>query len=350
MVNINFGSGRHGDKVVSTDETLTNQYYLEYNNLTVEAGATLTLPSDAVVFVKEQAIIDGTLKIPDGAGIPGGSGGNGEEAGGSGSPAGGTLNILAKSLKGSGVIEANSTTAGSGSESNNSSNNNNSDTNGNSGGVGAGYSIGSSSLSADTPPQPGNGGNANSGGNAGHSGISVLQDGNLPAYIEDLVVAGTTVSGIPQHRIRMPSGAGGGGAGRDDHNKTGGGGGGGGGGSITGSSYGGDGQNRNYGSGNNGNKGGGGGGGGGAGGFISLASEDLESNITVKAAGGDGGDGTFGSGANGAGGAGGSGGLVVAIADTTPEVVLPGGTGGDGYQSGTNGPEGFLVQYGIGDI
>ncbi|UBF21519.1 putative adhesin [Halorubrum virus HRTV-24] len=383
---VSYGSGQLGDVTISSNTT-ENQPVLEYQNLTVEDGVTLTLPSRCRLLVRDVLTVNGTIKVRQD--IPGGGSNNGIPDGGA---SGGKLELLAKEISGSGVIKAN---GGSGGTANNWGNHGN-------GGAGTGYSIpatgasgnGSAGGNRGSEAQKDSGNNNWNGnrspGSGGSAGSSVYNDSNLKSYLEDYLLSGAYITQSPLDTMLPGSGGEGGGGGRqrvqDDPNQGNwntyrgeievSGGTGGAGGSFVAS--GGNGGNTHelhtYGSNELTNQadannntyaysdiyGGDAGGGGGSGGFILLVSESVDLNVTFQARGGSGGDGHWSrhSGKNvtdangnrqnfnnedarcsGGGGGGGSGGFVVGFADQTPTLDLGGGQPGipgDEKKTGTS--------------
>ncbi|SEL16986.1 hypothetical protein [Haloferax larsenii] len=365
---VNYGSGNLGEETISTNDSKSNPI-LEYRNLTVEAGNTLTLPSRCRLLVSDTLTVDGEIVVQ--YDIAGSSSG-----GPKGGDSGGNLELMAKTITGTGTIRVDGE---DGADGNNFGNRNN-------GGAGVGYSIpstGATGSGASTPEVGSNadddyenGWNGNtSGGSAGTPHSSIYDDSALKAYIEDYLISGAYITQSPIDTM-LPgsgsSGAGGGSEGLDDPDRTnnyrtyrvdvGGGGGGAGGSFISQGGAGGNGDdNTTYSnsvlsnnSANNNNsanasvRGGEGGGGGGAGGFILLVSENVGTGVTFSVRGGNGGDGYWSevngqnvdsndatvsfnyqaSSRDGGGGGGGSGGLIIGFCDKTPTVDLSGGSGG----------------------
>jgi len=360
---VNYGSGQLGDVTVSANETKKNPI-LEYTNLTVESGVTLTLPSRVRLMVTDTLTVNGTVRVNRDIS---GSGANGAKSGGN-------LELFAKEIVGNGEINVDGNNAGDG---NNWGNRNN-------GGAGAGYSIPATSKNGSGGSGGGKGADAEysnnwngnrNGGGGGNAHSSIYNDSTLKAYIEDYLLSGAYITQSPIDTMLPGSGGGAGGGGdrqlrRYDNNnnstyrsriEVGGGGGGAGGSFITKGGAAGNGDehyetdnalsvepNGN----NNGDarvyyEGGEGGGGGGAGGFILLVSEGVDLSVTFSVRGGDGGDGYWGrrhgnewdgnnfsnfneerNDMDGGGGGGGAGGLIIGFTDKTPSIDLSGGTRG----------------------
>ncbi|UBF19231.1 putative adhesin [Halorubrum phage HRTV-17] len=403
---VNYGSGQLGDETISSNTT-KNTPVLEYQNLTVQEGVTLTLPSRCRLMVNGTLTVNGTIKVsPDIAGN-----GTGGPVGGK---SGGNLELMAKTIEGAGTVQADGT---DGQDGNNVSNQNN-------GGSGAAYSIPATGASGSggTAPNRGSNGEYNgnwngdrNGGNAGSAHSSVYNDSTLKAYLEDYLISGAYITQSPLDTL-LPgagdSGAGGGSRELRQYNNNnnnsryrtrveiGGGGGGAGGSFVSKGGVGGNGDDE-YINGNNTNLisqddpnnnstatidiwGGESGAGGGAGGFILLVSESVSLDVTIAARGGNGGDGYWGRNGNGrnidsngtysyfntnedvpkrdgGGGGGGSGGLVIGFTDKTPTLDLAGGSGGipgaqrlDGSNSNSNsgsaGQSGVTFLYDIKEL
>ncbi|MFC7199502.1 hypothetical protein [Halospeciosus flavus] len=325
--------------------------------------------------VTDTLTVNGTIKtLYDIAG----SGSGGPRGGNSG----GNLELMAKTIEGTGTI---SVDGESGSSGNNFGNNSN-------GGSGAGYSIPATGASGTGGTNPsvgtnryydGNNWNGNNGGGSGNAHSSVYNDSTLKPYLEDYLLSGAYITQSPLDTLLPGSGDSGAGGGNEqlrmynpanhgnNNNNYGsyvdvGGGGGGAGGSFASKGGGGgngddDQANKNHYLSHQSNndtsynsyaranvRGGEGGAGGGAGGFILLVSESVGLGVTFSAKGGQGGDGFHsevdgynrndGGGTSnfnikeakrdGGGGGGGAGGLVIGFADQTPSLDLGGGVGG----------------------
>jgi len=367
---VNYGSGQLGDVTISSNTT-ENTPILEYENLTVQAGTTLTLPSRCRLMVNDTLTVDGIIHVKTDIA---GSGDGGPKGGDSG----GNLELMARKITGTGIIRAN---GGVGNSGNNFGNRNN-------GGQGAGYSIPATGASGSGGNGASKGSDAHddrenswsgnrNGGGGGTARSTVYNDSALKDYLEDYLLSGAYITQSPLDTLLPGSGspgAGGGDRRLDDPNSNnnystyrveiGGGGGGAGGSFVSKGGPGGNGddhynnQNDYVSNGtdsNNNNtggyanvEGGEGGAGGGAGGFILLVCEEVGLDVTIEARGGDGGDGYWSrvngrnvqSGGNysnfnaeeskrdGGGGGGGSGGLVIGFTDKTPNLDLGGGPGG----------------------
>ncbi|UBF19740.1 putative adhesin [Halorubrum virus HRTV-18] len=398
---VNYGSGQLGDVTITTNTT-KNTPVLEYENLTVEEGVTFTLPSRCRLMVRDTLKVDGEIVVQkdiSGNGSGGPKGGN----------SGGNLELMARNITGTGVIQTNGSSGASG---NNVGNRNN-------GGMGAGYSIPATGASGSGGTGASKGSSAHddiennwngntNGGGAGSARSTIYNDSNLKSYIEDYLISGAYITQSPLDTILPGSGSSGAGGGyktlddptRNNNYATyrvdvGGGGGGAGGSFVSKGGAGGNGDDdqaydnhyidnnsdANYNS--NGYariKGGQSGAGGGAGGFILLVSENVGLDVTISARGGNGGDGYWSkvegrnvesnnttnfsyaeSKRDGGGGGGGAGGLVIGFTDKTPNLDLTGGSGGipggqrrDGSNfnsnAGKNGQEGVTFLYDIKEL
>ncbi|UBF21653.1 putative adhesin [Haloarcula virus HJTV-2] len=361
---VNYGSGQLGDVTVSANTTKKNPI-LEYTNLTVEDGVTLTLPSRSRLMVTGTLTVNGVIRVQND--IAG--------SGAGGAKSGGNLELFAKEITGTGEIDVDGATGGDG----------NSFGNQNNGGSGAGYSIpatgktgsgGSGGGKGSDAYYDGNSWNGNrNGGGGGNAHSSIYNDSTLKAYIEDYLISGAYITQSPIDTLLPGSGGGAGGGGSEqlrrysnnnnsnyrDRIEVGGGGGGAGGSFITKGGAAGNGDEHyendnalsvepngnNNGSASVNYQGGEGGGGGGAGGFILLVSESVSLDVTFSVRGGDGGDGYWGrrsgnewdgnsfsnfneerNDMDGGGGGGGSGGLIIGFTDKTPTIDLSGGNPG----------------------
>ncbi|UBF21155.1 putative adhesin [Haloarcula virus HJTV-1] len=373
---VNYGSGQLGEVTISTNTTKKNPI-LEYTNLVVEEGVTLTLPSRVRLMVTGTLTVNGTIQVKKDI-----AGGGGSDAGGA---SGGNLELFAKEITGTGEINVDGEHGSTGNSQGNNSNAN----------AGAAYSIPATGKSGSGGVAAERGSNAyrnnnnwsgdRNGSGKGQAHSSIYNDSTLKAYIEDYLISGAYITQSPIDTLLPGSGggSGGGGTGRHrrydntnnsnyrDRTEVGGGGGGAGGSFITKGGDGGNGDERYYDKNNlsvddstyaNGNyKGGEGGSGGGAGGFILLVSESVSLDVTFSVRGGDGGDGYWGwrdrngnapesgdwSKLDGGGGGGGSGGLIIGFTDKTPTINLNGGTYGipggerkDGSNNGSNAGKG----------
>ena len=388
---VNYGTGSNGDRIVSTNETETLSF-MDYKNLTVESGATLTVPARTRLQVSDTLTINGTIVVQNDISGGGGSGNGGNS--------GGNLAVVAKTIAGNGTVKVNGEDGDSVTN----------DGNGSSGSSGAGYGIpsgasgnqsggGQQGRESSRDNENGNTGYNNNAGTA-YSGGSMYSDGQLKQYFEDYLISGAYITQSPMDILLPGSGGGGGGGGYESFYPTtnsnysayranvGGGGGGAGGSFVTAGGYGGGAGSNRF-DGNNVDDsnstqnhrvyGGDGGAGGGSGGFILIATENMSTDITWEAMGGDGGDGYIGrlqhDGNNynaytkradiaGGGGGGGSGGALIAFTDKTPTAVLDKGVAGKdgtevfdgtyegnaGSSDGTDGNPGVMFTFDIEEL
>jgi hypothetical protein len=340
---VNYGAGQQGDVTISTNTTLSDDL-LSYQNLTVQSGNTLTVPHRSVILVSDTLTVEGVIEVS--AGAAGGAGDDGNHdtdigAGGDGGSAGGSLHIIAFTTAGSGTVRANGTAGGAGGDTTGNDDSGN-DKDGTGGNNGTALEVIHESPTVSTPAS-GGGGQHDAAG-VGGAGVASIRKNALDLYTENRLISGSHVNRLPIQEALAGSGGGGGSGAVDGSNSnSGGSGGGGAGGALGGAS--GDGGGGVNGTNDSTREGAGGGGGGGAGGLIAIVSENLGSNITYEATGGNGGDGGGDDvggdhGNGGGGGGGGSGGLVMAFTDVQPTVNLTGGTGGTGGSAGTNGNDG----------
>src|SRR3990167_6762092 len=110
-----FSRGSDGNRTVSatTDDTTANKKY--YNNLTIDAGFTLSANTPYIIRVAGTLTVNGTLKAnvsPAGAASSAGVSGGG--ASGVGGAGGGTLIIYAETIAGNGTISCNGGNGGNG--------------------------------------------------------------------------------------------------------------------------------------------------------------------------------------------------------------------------------------------
>lgn len=90
-----------GDVVINSNTTETSSF-LTYNNLTINAGYALTVPTGAIIFVSGTLTVNGEIKSPEGA--AGGATKGGSGVGGQG---GGAVFVFATNIVGTGTISAN---------------------------------------------------------------------------------------------------------------------------------------------------------------------------------------------------------------------------------------------------
>jgi hypothetical protein len=318
---INYGSGELGDVTISSNTTVTQ--LRSYQNLTVNSGNTLTIPNGTVIQVQDTLDVQGTIQIQKRLGSGGGN---------HGGDAGGSAFIVAKNITGSGVIRADGSNGGT--------------KNGN------GNSESKTWRSSGLPPvvagkttnviKEGSSGGQDASYNSGSGGASssgAVDRDLLSIWLDEWMVPSSHISQFPMAKLLSGGGGDGSEGGNDNsyNNNNGGAGGGGGAGGSFGGRGGNGGNGGNYNGGNG--DGGDGGGGAGAGGLIVLVTDNLSSNITTQARGGDGG----GSGRDAGGGAGGGGGIVVAF---TPGAQTPSYdvSGGNGTSGGNSGSEGVMLQ------
>ncbi|AAO61370.1 hypothetical protein HfxHF1_490 [Halophage HF1] len=343
---VNYGAGLSGDKVVSTNET-SDDPILQYDNLTVEEGATYSVSSPCMLMVRETLTINGAIEVINGP--PGGAGTNNSAHGGDGGDAGGSILIAAKNVNGTGTILCDGQDGENGGQRSNHNN-----LGGGNGSDGVAYSI-NGQIQGSTP-KGGNSSASNSNnnhtGNGGNSVNGLSEDLHLKTLIEDYLISGAYISESIYDIIS--AGSGGGGAGGQTESNTSGsasaGGGGAGGSLLSKSGSAGNGVTVH-----NSLSTGGGGGGGGAGGFNAMITEDYQGNITVNANGGDGGDGGVPDDTNHAGGAGGGGsggfGIYYTNEKTVPEINVDGGVGGSSNsRAGNDGKSGSVLVYDIEQI
>lgn len=362
---VNYGTGRLGDHTVSTNET-EDRPVLEYQNLTVQSGNTLTLPSKCRLQVTGTLQVDGQIVVPPDIG-----GGGANDGAGSGGRSGGSLELLAKNITGSGTITVDGEDGADANLTNTSD--------GGSGSNGASYTIPALSINGSVASGGGGGPNFRReeswSGNLGKTGPNgMYEDSNVKEYFENYLITGSYITQGPFDALLPGSGGGGGSGSRSnvdgdntsyDWTDGSGGGGGAGGSFFTAGGDSGDGHEYRFSDNNNTTHRayiyyGDAGGGGGAGGFVLLCTESNSTSITITANGGNGGDGgvtqheinennnweTTVNGAGGGGG-GGAGGLMVIFADAIPNVQVQGGAGGvnggtryNGTSRGQNGSPG----------
>jgi len=359
-----YGSGQLGD-VAYTSNTTESAKILQYGNLTVNSGVTLTVPNKCTILVDGTMTVEGVIEPEPRAGS-GGDGGDGDA--GVGGDAGGKLNVIAREITGSGTIRADGQDGGDATFTD------------------FGYGAGSAGLVWNVPSTDstflegtngsggGDGGNEKLNGGAGGSpGDGLFVQDSFTTYLEEYIIPNGYVTGIASRQIESAGGGGGsaGNYGDFSNGQSGGGGGGGAGGSFGApggaGGNGGDGQDGSNDT--NQNDGGTAGGGGGAGGEMVIFAGVIGTNITLSVRGGDGGDGTAGNdnrgtgilSGGGGGGGGGSGGVIVLFADQTPQFNVSGGTfgiGGGKSDANTNEPgddgnagsDGFSLQLGTSAI
>lgn len=204
-----FGSGVDGDHVVNIDENAIASMF--YDNLTVDAGETLTL-AGWIVFVRDTLTLNGTISAEGNAGATGGAGGaggaalvandvggsgvggngSGANGGGGGGSGGGICLVVAKHVifGANGLITAD-------------------------GGVGGAGHDGAAGVTAD-----GNAGGAigdsagDDGGNGGSGGVSTGGVGGIATQIAALELAFPTLKQLIRRLTNnaiIDGGAGGGG-------------------------------------------------------------------------------------------------------------------------------------------
>jgi len=295
-----FGDGADGNVTISTDTVLTDDKF--YNNLTINAGATL-YPAGYRIFVK------GTLTNNGKIARDGNNGGNGDDwqitgpagggYGGSGLSSGSLYGSLDGKNGGSGGWDG----AGQNGYS----------------GVDLAKCLGSNAASG------GNGGMGGSGVSGGTGGEGGVKTGTIYNYPRNVVSAYMLYDVLPSGDVLKtnPSAGGGGGGGLGRYQSNG---------------------------------GGGGGGSGSGGGIIAIFARTLINNGVISAKGGNGGNGGKGKyaewdnlhlmclpgGGGGGGGGGGNGGIVILAYTSksgTGTIDVSGGTGGTGGAGGDPLPE-----------
>jgi len=266
---VSYGLGTRGDLVVDSDTTLDSQM-LQFDDLFVTAGNTLTVPHRTVLMVRDSLEVNGTLRVAPSDNAATYSSGTDPAVNVAG-PGGGSLNIIAFSVIGSGRIEA------PGGDGDTTSADRNVDPKDGTPATVAHETVSTTPATADA------------------GGSSLLAD--FDSVIENRLVARFRVSKIPWQHITAGSGSTG------DSRQT-----------CSGGGLGGRG----------GGPAGRGEGGGGAGGFVLVTTQNENESVTYAAPGGAGGGG----GSNGGGG-----GIVVGYTDTDGfRHDVPGAGGGaDGF-------------------
>lgn len=298
-----FGAGSDGDVTISATTTLTRDMY--YDNLTINAGVTVT--GSYRIFVKNTFTNNGTISANGNNGSNGSAGGSQCSAGAGGA---GGAPILSGSIFGS----ATGTTGGNGG------------TCPNSGGSGAAAHGGSGVSSSAMLGFSGvNGGTGQAG--SGAAGIGGIGGSAIPDYpilkrnnflivssSENIIDYTSKIFGFVSTSTlsSSPNNGAGGGSGAP----------------ISSSG------------------GAGGGGSGSNGGVIYISARNLINNGTISAVGGNGGNGAVHNGSTAGGGAGGNGGLIILIYENLTEgtVTTTGGVGGTGYNAGSNGVVGNTIK------
>ncbi|TCM93124.1 hypothetical protein EV294_10775 [Paenibacillus sp. BK033] len=362
---INYGSGRT-TATISTNTTLAAGVY-EYQNITVNAGISLTVPNNTIIFVKGTLALNGIIEVSN-AGTGGGGGLVSSTPswgqGGNGGDAGGTITVIANTITGSGTIRARGAGGGAGIASNISYG---SDVAANSYKMpGTGiphltpFSMGISKLPVSPP-----GGNVigpYSGGVAFQYGIATKLN-DLWDYLQNNVIYQLKQGGYASLSLQAGGGSGGS-SGAYAGTYTGAGGPGGAGGTMFGiGGGGGQGDSYHQNSGAGLYEGTAGAGGGGAGGAILLVCPSVSSTLNLDVTGGAGGNAPAqyaGGSANnprGGGGGGGGGGLILSFTDKdlyNTSLVTGGaaglkspntGTGTSGAVYATDGTIGTSGQY-----
>lgn len=200
-----YGSGILGDVTISTHKTLTDSVY-HYDNLTINAGVTLTFPHRSVVFVKGTLSVNGTLTVAPGP--LGGLAKNGFSyagQGGAGGAAGGSLIIIANSIVGTGIITAKGSVGGNGSPGSYSNTNDNS--NPQAGNPSSGCSISALGLKS----APNNAGGASYSSIGSNSFLGIAPEGWLWQYLNYLFIPALITTQFPE--VPISDGGGGGSAG-----------------------------------------------------------------------------------------------------------------------------------------
>lgn len=277
---VEYGTGERGDLHVSSDTTLSGQI-LHFDDLFVDSGVTLTVPHRTNLFVRDSLEVDGTLRVAPSGNAP--TDAAGDTNAGSG---GGSLNIIAFNIVGSGSIEAPGEDGTSGS---------NSPTADGTPTTVAHESVNVTPAIAKPPNYPGQGNERTDGGSSLAFDFGVI--------IENRLVTRPRVSKVPWQHISAGSGAA---VGGEDGGGSGGGNGGQGG-------YGNYGENISESH-----------GGGGAGGFIFVTTQNENRTVTYRTPGGDG----------STGGGGGGGGIVVGYTDAQFVFESSGGAGGAAAMGG----------------
>ncbi|WP_281193734.1 hypothetical protein [Halorubrum sp. F4] len=332
---INYGSGELGNATISSNQTVNA--VREYENLTIDSGTTVTIPSGGVLQVADTLTLNGTITVDYRIGSSGNGGVPGGDAGGAGV-------IMARNITGSGAIRADGENGSNGS--NATSNNANANS-------GLPPTIPGKSDNLITTGSNGGGrANNSNGGGGSNSSVTVMDRDMVNIWLDQWAIPAAHVSSFPAAKILTGGGGGGGygGNGSNGNNRySGGGGGGGAGGSSAGrGGNGGSGGNASNSNNVSQNSGQSGGGGGGAGGVLILITDSVPSNINTNAIGGAGGSGANANANNdgpGGGGGGGGGGIVIAITPgDVPSYNVSGGSvgssGNGGYGNANSGNAG----------
>jgi hypothetical protein len=105
-----YGDGSAGPRIVSSDASLDDDVNRQYSQLTIESGATLTVPSGTVIRVSGSFTNNGTIVV--GTGARGAASTNGSSDGPGGGGGGGIVHLLAPTIAASGVISVDGGPAG----------------------------------------------------------------------------------------------------------------------------------------------------------------------------------------------------------------------------------------------